>query len=554
MRRPATCALLLCLAAAACGDRMGGGRADAGGTVIIAVPGNFALMLPPFVNNAFAANVTAQVYDRLAQIGPNLSSFGDVGFQPRLAERWTWAPDSMSIAFAIDPDARWHDGRPVRASDVRFSFDVARDPRSGSAVANLLGNVDSVTVRDSLTAVVWFARRTPEQFYDFVYQVYILPEHVLRDIPRDELARQDASRLLIGSGRFRYAGLEPGARFELVADTANYRGRPKLDRVIWTVTPDPGTAIAQLLGGQADVFEFIPPDLVPRLDSGSPARAVAFPGLAFTYMGLNQRDPARQGAPHPVFGDRQVRRAISMALDRPAMLRNVFDTLGVLGIGPFARTIGDATLSLPPFDRAAAAALLDSAGWRTGRDGMRARNGRPLAFTLIYPTSSRPRQRYAVLIQEQLKNVGVRVDVSGLEFPAYLARQNARNFDAALVSISTDPNLGGARQYWGTSGITAGGQNFVSYSNPRFDALLDSAINSFDFARRRDLSHRAFQTLVDDAPAVWLYDVLSMNGMHRRIRPVDLRADGWWAGLAEWTIPDAERIDRDRIGLRAAQP
>ena len=544
--------LLPALLASACADRDGRDEGATGGTVVVAVPGNFTPTLPIHAVTATTANIAAQVYDRLATIGATLNSFGDAGFEPRLARSWTWAPDSMSIAFALDPDARWHDGRPVRASDVKFSLDLAKDPKTAANIAALVANIDSISVRDSLTAVAWFRSRSPEQFYDLAYQLYILPEHVLKDIPRDKLTTADASTLLVGTGRFRLARFEPGTRLELVADTANYRGRAKLDRVIFTMASDGGAAITQLMSGQADVFEYLPPDVLARLDSASPIRAMRVPSLAFTFMGFNLRDPRGGSAPHPVFGDRAVRRAISMALDRESMLRNVFDTLGVLAAGPFARTIADTTVALPPFDRAAANALLDSAGWRPGAGGIRAKDGRPLAFTVIYPVSSSQRQRYAVLIQEQLKSIGARVDIQGLEFAALFERQSQGRFDAALIAINPDANLGGARQYWTTSGIGGSGQNHLRYSNPRFDALLDSAVSAFDGDRRRDQAHRAWQMLVDDAPAVWLYDLLAMHGVHKRIRPVDLRADGWWAGLADWTIPPDARIDRDRIGLRPA--
>lgn len=538
---------------AGCADRPGQDDAESGGTVIIAVPGSFTPTLPINANTAPTVNVASQVYDRLATYPATLNSFGDAGYEPRLAERWTWAADSMSIAFHIDPDARWHDGQPVRASDVRFSLDLSKDPKTGSSVAPLVTNIDSITVRDSLTAVAWFKARTPEQFYDIAYQLFIMPEHVLRDVPREQLATTDLSRQFIGSGRFRLGRFEPGVRLELVADTANYRGRAKLDRVIFTIASDGGAAVAQLLSGQADVFEFLPPDVVARLDSSSPARPVSAPGLAFTMLGMNQRAPRGTG-PHPVFADRNVRRAVSMALDRQSMLRNVFDTLGVLGGGPFARAVADTTIQLPPFDRARASALLDSAGWRMGADNVRSKGGRPLSFSVMYPTSSRPRERYAVLIQEQLRTIGARVDLTAVDFPTFQARQAEGNFDAALISSNPDANLGGARQYWTATGAVKGGQNYVKYLNPRFDALLDSAITSFDPARRADQTHRAWQMLVDDAPAVWLYDLLFIHGVHRRVRPAEMRADAWWSGLPDWTIPAGERIDRDRIGLRPAQP
>lgn len=550
--RPA--AILPLLSVLACAERgTTTGDQPVGGTVVIAAPGVLTPTLPLLVQEAFSRAVADLVYERLANIGPDLNTFGDQGFTPRLARRWTWAADSMSIAFELDPDARWHDGRPVRASDVKFTFDLIKDPRTTSPYTPLIANVDSVTVQDSLTAVAWFARRTPEQFYDFVYQLDILPEHVLSGVARDQLRAVDVNRMFIGSGPFRLSRFEPGVRIELVADTAYHRGRPKLDRVIWSASSDAGAGITAFMSGQADLLESVPADLVPRVDSNPTTRTIALPTLAYAYMPFNLRDPARRGAPHPVFGDRQVRRALSMALDRQAMARNVLGERGVVGTGPGPRVLlGD--IRPLPFDRAAAGALLDSAGWRMGPDSVRAKGGRPLAFSILTPTTSAPRMRYAVLVQEQLRQVGARVTIDAVDFRAFVDRLNGRAYDATLHLWQTDPGFGGIRQTWTAEGMAANGNNHMSYANPAVDALVDSALASPDGARARGYAHRAYQMIVDDAPAVWLYEYTPMMGVHQRIRTEDLRPNGWWVTLPQWWIPEGERLDRDRIGLRPAQP
>ena len=541
----------------ACSDRAtDSGTGRAGGTMVFVVGGSEPTpLLPPFTADIMSKIIVDQLFDRLAEIGPDLNSIGDKGFQPRLARSWSWSRDSLSVAFALDPRARWHDGRPVRAEDVKFSFDLNKNPRTGSGITAVLGNVDSVTVRDSLTPVVWFHRRTPEQFYDFVYQVQVLPAHILAGTAPDKLATSDVVRRPIGTGRFRFVRWDPGLRIELIADTANYRGRSNLDRFVMAFAADGGAAITQLLSGQADFFDNVPADVLPRLDSTGSIRALNYPGTGYTYLGMNLRDPKRLAAPHPIFGDRRVRLAISMGLDRQAMLRNVFDSLGKLGTGPFVRTLGDTTIRLPAFDRARAAALLDSAGWVAGSGGIRAKSGRPLAFPLAVPTSSRPRMRYAVLIQEQLKGLGIRVDIEAMDISAFIDRTTKRNFDAAMMAYNSDPSIATAvKQAWTTSNIGNGLQNLLSYSNPAFDALVDSAAASFDADRARGMYHRAYQMLADDAPGVWLYELLTIGGLHKRIRPEGLRTDGWWVNLPDWWIPANERIDRDRIGLRPAQP
>ena len=531
------------------------GDGDVGGTMLMTAGGTGTYpLLPPYAADGASRLITDNVFDRLAEIGPGLNTRGTEGFTPRLAESWEYAADSMSIAFRIDPRARWHDGQPVRASDVRFTLNLLKDPQTATGYTAVLGTIDSVSVRDSLTAVAWFNRRTPEQFYDFVYQVVILPEHVLKDIPRDKLSSSPEANKPIGTGRFRFVSMEPGVRIEIIADTANYRGRPKLDRVIIAFVGDASSAVTQLLSGQADFMEIVPPDVLPQLDSSATVRAVPYPGFQYAFLGFNHRDPRRLTQPHPIFGDLRVRQAIFAALDREAMLTNVFSGRGTMGRGPFPTALADTAVRLPTFDRARAAALLDSAGWRAGADGMRSRNGRPLEFGLIVPSSSAPRMRYAVLIQEQLRTVGIRVNLQSMDFNAFAARQDAGNFDAGMLAQATDPTPATTRQNWSATGIPPAGQNNARYSNPRVDALLDSSLMSFDLQRGRDQYRRAVQMIVDDMPAVWLYDVLTIAGVHRRIRPEGMRADAWWSGLADWHIPANERIERDRIGLRPAQP
>jgi peptide/nickel transport system substrate-binding protein len=548
--------LLLSLALASCGggDRAASGG-EAGGTLVVTSAADAQTVLPPLVGDNVGAAVRDLVFDRLANINDDIVTIGDKGFTPRLADRWEWSPDSLSVAFHVNPRARWHDGQPVRADDVRFTYAVYADSKTGSPVTPILENVDSVTVRDSLTAVVHFKQRQPEAFYSFVYNIYVMPAHVYGSVPHDQLRTADVARRAVGSGRFRLARWDAGRRLELLSDTANYSGRAKLDRVIWAVTPDASASLAQLLSGQADMLEVVPLDQVSRIDSTGPYRATPYPSFQYAFMGLNNIDPKRRTQPHPIFGDRRVRRAISMALDRRAMLQNALGPNGKLSYGPFPRSLSfaDTTLRLLPYDTTAARALLDSAGWRESTPGgMRTRNGQPLRFSLVVPVSSRARMAYAVLIQEQLRKVGAQVDVDQLQSNAMGQRQFSRTFDAILIAQTTDPSPSGYKQQWASAGAGEGGQNWVSFRNPTYDALVDSALATSDARRMRDLMRRAFQVQIDEAPAVWLYDPPTIAAVHRRFQIAPMRPDGWWVHLADWTVPPSARIDRDRVGLTTA--
>ena len=556
IRRAALFALTSCAIAACKGVEDAkptvAGPADVGGTVVIATSTDAGAILPQLVAGALDRQIADLLYDRLAEIGPALNTVGDKGFTPQLAERWEWANDSLSIAFHINPHARWHDGRPVRASDVRYSIVLAKDPALASPAAPYITNIDSVSVRDSLTAVAWFKRRVPEQFYDLVYQVAIVPEHVLSNTPSAQLRTNEVARRGVGSGRFRLAKWEAGARIELVADTANYRGRPKLDRVVFAISPDFNAAVTRFFAGDADIFENLRAEHVARAASDTARRVMRLPTLSYSHLAFNLVDPKAPGQPHPIFGDIAVRRALAMSVDRRAMLKNVFDTVGQLAYGPFPHSmpVADTTLPQMPYDTAKARALLDSAGWTLGADGIRAKAGRRLSFSITTPNSSAARKQYAVLLQEAFRRVGADAKIDEVDFAGYMGKLIGHSFDTEMASFNTDPSVSGFKQTWSTSGIGKDGANYYSYSNRSVDALLDSAIAAYDPARTKAYARRAFEQIMDDVPGIWLYEPPTIAGIHKRIRPVNVKADGYFAGLGEWWIPASERNARDRIGLR----
>ena len=543
--------ILIALVAACSGPDVGRSDASTGGTLIISVGGDPETLLPPIASTTTAQIVGDLVYDRLAEIGDSLNTVGDYGFQPRLAEAWTWATDSLSISFRMNPAARWHDGVPVRAGDVVFTYKLYSDSINGSPYAVSLAGIDSVTAPDSLTATIWFHQRSPMQFYDAVNTMSILPQHILGAVRGPELRASSLSRTPVGSGRFRFVKWNTGQSIELAADTSNYRHRPNLDRVIITIAPDINTALTRLAGGEADMLEQIPAASFATVAKDTSLRISLTNGLDYNFVQFNLNDPKARSRAHRLFGAKEVRRALTMALDRRSIVRNAYDSLADVAVGPTVRAYPttDPSLLQIPFSRDAAKKTLDSLGWKDlNGDGVREKNGTRLEFTLSVPAPSAARRSMAVLIQEQLGTVGAKVNIDVLDIPAFVDRQNRRAFDAVMGGWHVEPSPGGIRQTWGSGGAESdNGSNYGSYRNPGFDAYVDSALSSGTLSDRRAHFSRAYQKIVDDAPAIWLAEPKRVMAIHKRIRTVGLRPDAWWANIAEWSIPAGERIARDRI-------
>ena len=340
--------------------------AKTGGTVVISTGGDPDVLMPPLVATIQGRQVSELVYDHLADLGNELNTAGDGGFKPHLAKSWTWSPDSLSIAFSLDPRARWHDGVPARASDVAFTYALYKDSATASPSAPLIAGIDSVTARDSVTAVFWFKKRSPMQFFEAVDPMVILPEHLLRGVKGKDLRTSALARSPVGTGQFRFRGWKAGASIQLAADTGNYRGGPKIDRVIWSIAPDFNTAFTRLLGGESDVLEQLAAPNVAQLVGNSQLRTALLPGMEYNFIQFNLRDPAKLTSPHPLFADRGLRRALTMAVDRAHTVQNVYDTLAAVAVGPTVRAYAstDTTLQQIPYSSEGARHLLDSLGWR----------------------------------------------------------------------------------------------------------------------------------------------------------------------------------------------
>ena len=532
----------------ACSERNTAGViGETGGTVVIATTADPGTLFPPLMVETSAKQITEQIYDYLADVGPTMNTLSDEGYRPELSDRWRWSSDSLMLAFHLNPRAKWHDGRDVTARDVQFTLALYKNPALGGESRTELANIDSVTVTDSLTAVFWFRQRVPSQFLDAAAQMLILPAHQLEKIPVDSL--RAAALPPIGSGRFRLRAWNKGASVEIVADTSNYRGRARLDRVIWSVAPEFTTAVTKLFGGEADLVEPLRIEDQAKLQRHSNLRSIVLQGTAYAFMQFNLRDPANHSRPHPLFGDRNIRRAIAMSIDRNSLVKSVFDTFAVVPAGPTTRAYPttDPRIVQLPFDTARAAALLDSLGWtRRAPGGMRSKSGRELAFPLLVTIGLVNRIRMGVLIQEQLRRMGIRVDLEQLETRTLDTRRATHTFDATLGAWVMGASPDGIRAIWTTAGIGKDGVNYGSYSNRAFDVQLDTALRS-DPAHAREKFTAAYAIINDDAPAVWLYEPKTIIGLHRRIRTAPMRPDAWWFSLADWSIRPSERILRDRL-------
>jgi peptide/nickel transport system substrate-binding protein len=233
-----------------------------------------------------------------------------------------------------------------------------------------------------------------------------------------------------------------------------------------------------------------------------------------------------------------------MAVDRAAIVRNVYDSLGARSFGPFTRRqwSADTTIAQLPYDTAAAARTLDSLGWTRGADGVRARGGRRLAFTITVMATNRSRPRAAELLQQQLARAGVETKIELLDGRAFGDRLSSHVFDAALFSWNTSPSPSGLTQTWKSDAYRPKSPfNAGAYANPLFDAEVDSGLGALDARAARAHLRVAYQTAVDDPPAIWLYEPALPAAVNRRLVTGAWKADAWWQSIPQWDVTGPPR-------------
>jgi peptide/nickel transport system substrate-binding protein len=279
----------------------------------------------------------------------------------------------------------------------------------------------------------------------------------------------------------------------------------------------------------------VPPlENLRRINADSTLRVIPVPSPTVGFFLYNQRDPNNPGSPHPVLSDLRVRRAITLGLDRQLLVRAVFGSYADVPYGPVSPLlwIRHSSPKAERPDPEAARRLLTEAGWRdSDGNGIRDREGRPLTLTLSLPNTSAVRRQMALLAQEQLRQIGLDLQVQQLDFPVWVERRTAGKFDIDFAGTVQDPSPSGLSQAWSC----AGGTNVAKYCNPRVDSLLEYAILHRARSNPAEPWIAVLRQIEADAPATFLYAPYYVYAVKRRFRNVTITPASSWQLLRVWS-------------------
>ena len=419
-----------------------------------------------------------------------------------LAEKFDISSDGLTYTFTLRSGVNWHDGQPLSAQDVKFTYDLAMNPDTGSPrTSELTERVDTVDAPDDSTVVMKL--KTPNAAFMVSNTVYdIIPQHVLKDVDPKALAQDEFSTgkkgRTIGTGPFQFEEWVKDDHLTLVKNDSYWEGSPNLDKWIYKVVPDQNTAVQQVKTGELD-YASVPASAVQDLSSRNELNVVQYDTFSFTFFAY-QLDPAKSTK----FQDKEVRQALMYALDRKAMVDAILFGLGTVAVGTMPVLSWaynpDGITNKYELNVDKANQLLDSAGWAKGSDGTRAKGGTKLQFDMYTNSGNDERAQYLTIMQQAWKKIGVDMTPKTEEWNAFLDRiTGTKDFEVFLVGFSwnTDPDQ---TTMWSTDSYT-GGFNMNKYSNPQVDDLLKQGLAVTDQAKRKDIYTQMQNLLMEDLPS-----------------------------------------------------
>ncbi|HEV8581323.1 MAG TPA: ABC transporter substrate-binding protein [Thermoanaerobaculia bacterium] len=502
-----------------------------GGTAVtgwIAEPGGVNELIVP--SSQVTNEVLFRTFDRLLEEQPDFEEHPPT-FAPQLARSYEWSDGHKTLTFHLRDDAVWSDGVPVTAEDVRWTWQAQTNPDIAWDSIDSKGWITDVEVVDPHTVRMHFSRVYAGQILD-ANEGVILPKHAWEKIPFAQWRKSGEwfKAHAVVSGPFVYGSWQPGQQLVLQRN-GRYRDKefPYLDRVILRFTPDQASLLTQILNGELD--------FVPQVSPGDAPRVKANPRLELIPYWFNLYVGVAWNNENPLFSDPEVRRALTLGIDRQTIVETILGEYGRIATTPILTSVWahDKSIRPWPYDPVEARRILAAKGWKdTDGDGVLDRGGKPFTFELLTNAGNQARADATVMIQDQLKKVGVRVQPRLVEFNTLMAQTVEGTYAACMLGESLDTSLDMTDNYHSRS-IKAGG-NFTRYKNPEMDRLLETAASQPNMLAMRPYLERIQRILHRDQPMTFLWESKRLTAVNKRLR--DVRPTMLWSffNLKEWWI------------------
>jgi peptide/nickel transport system substrate-binding protein len=429
---------------------------------------------------------------------------GAIEVVPDLAESWEANDDLTQFTFTLREGATWHDGQPVTVEDVKFTFDAILDPDVAALFKGNLSAVESVEIVDDRNIAFNLTGPYAPLPVMLGYNQAIVPKHLLEG--QDLNQPVDFLSSPVGSGPFKFKEFSQGSYLEVEANPDYFGGAPNLDGIIFQVITDGNARVAQVKSGDVD-FTVIEPPQIDSVSDDANLKIVEATQVNYYFLAFN----------HTIerFQDPRVRQALTLALNREAIVETVLKGYGQVANGPTHPSLGEyynPDVTKYGYDQDAAKALLEEAGWTPGDDGILVNEaGEKFTILLNGPAGYPVLEQLLTYAQQEYANLGIEVTLEIDEWSVHLDKYQNLQYDMLNNWWITPPDPDLYDHYHSESP-----SNWWAYGNPELNELLAQARQEADHATRVDLYHQIQQYLSDDVPVVYLYHQVEIQVMSQR--------------------------------------
>ncbi|HYF94601.1 MAG TPA: peptide-binding protein [Symbiobacteriaceae bacterium] len=473
-------------------------------------PVNFNPILQSDVNSAWVAQ---RVFSGLVEINEKLE------VAPDLATGWTQSTDGLAWTFKLRTNVKFHDGKPMTAEDVAFTYNAIKDkgytgPRSGDFTA-----LDRVEVVDPATVKFILKQSFAPFLSNLTYG--ILPKHLYDAKPVSEMKENPANRKPVGTGAWKFGEWVPGQYLTLVRNDDYYTEGPYIPEMVLKFVQDGNVATAKLEAGEFDIGA-IPPTSVKRFMEKQSQVFNFYPyqGTGFEYLAFNMTKPG--------LNEKAVRQAIAYAIDRQKIVSDILEGQAIVlnaPVPPASWAYAEKPLRYT-LDPAKSVKLLEDAGYTKGADGIYAKNGQRLSFTITTNTGSPVRESECLFIQKALKDIGIELKMNLVELSVFQGKAMPTGaFDMVLnrLNLNVDPDP--YSYFHSTQGQknakgTFVGFNISQYSNPEIDQLLEDGRKTLDQVKRKEIYAKYQEIIAEEIPWLVMFNYKSTYAIKKNVKGV----------------------------------
>lgn len=495
--------------------------------------------------------IAEELYPGLIQTKWNQNK-GEMEPFPLIAKSWEWSDDSTSIKFLMRDDVYWSDGQKLTAEDVVFSYDVFSDPDVQSRLFSTFnyfytesnGHIDikkTFQIISPYELEVDLPKTSVPNLKEF--DLTLVPKHIYEKTDRTKLSNDESNFNPVTSGAYKLKDWERNQSITFEADSSSFLfHNGQIAEIVFKIVPDYTSRLLQLKKGEIDFMDAVKVEDVEELKQNENLTVVSVFGRDYDYIGWNHIDPEAyskgQNQPNKFFGSRNVRKALSMAINRKEIFDEYLLGLGELAASPVSSMFKSAfNEEVKPYEYnpTEAKKLLIEEGWKDeDKNGILEKGKLDFKFKMYYPAGNPLREYASVVIKNNLKSVGIEMSPEKMELGTFIDNLYKKKIDAWMAGWGVSMNLKLKRLWYSDPNVTS--INFMSYRNEEIDNILDKLDTKITNERKNELIKKLQAILHDDEPVTFLYWTPNVVAYNKRIKNPDISPYSVIVNIRDWTL------------------